>query len=101
MRYEDVGPAEALDLIRTLPPGSAFRRAVAGRYGEFSEAEECAARLVDAMWAIACARAGVPEEEVPHVLRPSELRAADAERDRAAAAARRIEDTEWEEVANG
>lgn len=93
VRYDDVEADEAIDLIETLPRGSAYVRAVRPDLS-WSEVREAVADLQDTLWEIAYARAGSREEPY-RVTRPADVVARAAARDKARATRRRIEGGEW------
>lgn len=96
--YEEVPVDEAIDLILTLPRGSLWRSAQL-EFGEWDEARENAADVVDAIWKlIALLSSARSTEAAPSVTRPSDLRARKAARERAASVRERIGSTRWEEV---
>lgn len=89
---------EAIDLVLTLPRGSMWRSAQV-EFGEWGEARENAADVVDAIWAlIGLLSSARTTEGAPTVTRPSDLRERKAARERAASVRERIENTKWEEV---
>lgn len=100
VRYEDVDPEEAVDLILTLPAGSAWRDA-RSPYGSWSEEREGTADVLDQiarfMWLFATGST----EGVQLVTRPSDLARQEAARRRAKAARERMETTEWEGMPDG
>ena len=61
MRYDDVDADEAVDLIATLPRGSAYVRAVRPDLA-WSEQREGIADLQDTMWQVAYALRGVKDD---------------------------------------
>ena len=68
-------------------------------FGEWDEARENAADVVDAIWAlISLLSSARTTEGAPRVTRPSDMRARKAARQRAASVRKRIESTTWEEV---
>lgn len=88
---------EAIDLVLTLPRGSLWRSAQV-EFGEWGEARENAADVVDAVWALIALVARGTTEGAPSVTRPSDLRERRAARERAASVRERIRNTTWEEV---
>jgi len=98
VRYEDVGPDEAVDLILTLPEGSAWRRA--GRpFGELSERERLAYDVVDAILRLTHMLSDARTTDgAPTLTRPSDLEARAAAAAEARARRERMESTEWEEA---
>ena len=97
MRYEDVEPSEAVDLIATLPQGSLYRSALLG-YTELDERRELAYDIVDELRRFMTLYATGSTKDAALTVRP-EHAALDAERrKRAKTALRKIEETEWEEV---
>lgn len=97
--YEDVPPDEAVDLIMSLPPGSAFV-AKANPALSWSPEIEALADVRDTLWEIAYARAGVKEEPY-RVPRPRRAAAAAKAKQRAAGVRGRIEGTKWVDVGGG
>ena len=71
MRYEDVAADEAVDLISTLPRGSAYVRAVRPDLA-WSEQREGVADLQDTLWQIAYALRGVSSDPY-RVTRPADV----------------------------
>ena len=98
--YDEVGVAEAYDLVRTLPDGSLT---VAALHPERSWTREqhLAADIVDSVYAAATALCGGKASEAPRVPRPRDVAAAGAAAERAASVRDRIENTEWVEVTDG
>lgn len=90
-------PDEALDLIATLPDGSAYVRSMWPARA-WSESRVMTADLVDTLWSIAFARAGLNYEDAPRVTRPSDALARIAAAERSKRTRDVIENTEWEEV---
>lgn len=89
---------EAIDLVLTLPRGSMWRSAQV-EFGEWDDARENAADVVDAIWAlISLLSSARTTEGAPSVTRPSDMRARKEARERAASVRKRIEGTTWEEV---
>ena len=89
---------EAIDLILTLPRGSMWRSSRV-EFGEWDEARENSADVVDAIWAlISLLSSARTTEGAPSVTRPSDMRARKAARERAASVRRKIAETKWEEV---
>lgn len=96
--YEEVPVDEAIDLILTLPRGSLWRSAQL-EFGEWDEARENAADVVDAIWAlISLLSSAHTTEGSPTVTRPGDLRERKAALERARRARERIEGTTWEEA---
>lgn len=95
MRYDDVEPDEAIDLVRTLPPGSLY---VAKKRPDlaWSEARELAADIRDDIIAAAYALRGV--DGAPRVVRPSDIVARRAASSRAREVRKKIEASAWEQV---
>ena len=98
--YDEVGAAEAYDLVRTLPDGSLT---VAALHPERSWTREqhLAADVVDSVYAAATALCGGKASEAPRVPRPRDVATAGAAAERAASVRARIENTEWVEVTDG
>lgn len=88
---------EAVDLVMTLPRGSLWRSS-RRPYGEWTEAEELAANVVDAINRLIQLYATGSTEGARRTVRPHTLEAADAERDRAKRAKEKIMNTAWEEA---
>ncbi len=88
---------EAIDLVLTLPSGSLWRSS-RRKYGEWTEAEELAANVVDSINRLIQLYATGSTEGAQRTVRPQTLEAADAERDRAMRAKERIMNTAWEEA---
>ncbi len=97
VRYEDVEPDEAVDLIMTLPAGSLWRSSQI-EYGEWDEQRSGFADVVDAVYALAQLIAKGSTEQAQRTVRPETLRARKAAASKAGATRRRILDTKWEEV---
>lgn len=98
--YDEVPTDEAVDLVLTLPRGSAWRAAGVA-HGEWGDAREDSADVVDMLARVIQLVATGSTEGAWRVTRPSDLRRMDAERARAAEARRRMDETEWEEVDGG
>lgn len=89
---------EAIDLVLTLPRGSLWRSAQL-EFGEWDEAREGVADVVDAIWAlISLLSVARTTEGAPRVTRPSDLRERKAARERAARVREAIGKTRWVEV---
>lgn len=98
MAYEDVPLDEAIDLVLTLPRGSLWRSAQV-EFGEWDDAREGVADVVDAIWAlISLMSTARTTEGAPRVARPSDMRDRKAARKRAASVRERIENTTWTEA---
>lgn len=97
MRYEDVEPGEACDLVATLPRGSALRSALS-EFGEWGEARECAADVVDEVERFLQLVATGSTEGANRLPRPADLARRKAAAARARSVRERIENTEWEEA---
>ena len=95
--YEDVPVEEAIDLIETLPAGSLWRSSQL-EFGEWDEARENAAGVVDAVWSLIHLIVSGTTEGSPRVTRPDDMRARRADADRARAVRERLRDTRWEDV---
>lgn len=100
MRYEDVDPDEAYDLVRTLPDGS-LTAAALDPARAWGSAEQWSANVVDAVWALISLVATHTTEGAPRVTRPGDAERAERAHGRAEAARERIEKTEWEEAGLG
>ena len=98
--YDEVGAAEAYDLVRTLPDGSLT---VAALHPERSWTQErhLAADIVDSVYAATTALCGGRASDAPRTPRPQDVVAAGAAVERAASVRDRIENTEWVEVTDG
>lgn len=89
---------EAIDLVLTLPRGSMWRSSQV-EFGEWDEAREGFADVVDAVWAlISLMSSKGTTEGAPSVTRPSDMRERKAARERAASVRKRIAETRWEEA---
>ena len=95
--YDEVDAGEAVDLIKTLPRGSAYRAALDvadswpdWRY-EMAAVRDC---LLNLMWRAAL----TPTEESPHVPRPAEVVSAAAKRAKSKQVKAALEQGEWEDV---
>ena len=97
MAYDDVPTEEAVDLIMTLPRGSRWRAAHM-EFGEWDDARESAADVVDAVQRLIRLACTGSTDGALVVARPRVLRARKAASDRARAARELIESTRWEEV---
>lgn len=95
--YDEVGPEEAIDLIRTLPRGSLWRSAQM-EFGELTDEEELAAQIQDRIYQLMQLIATRTTEGAPRVTRPHDMRERKRAAERAREARRRLEETEWEEV---
>lgn len=93
MRYEDVGADEAVDLIATLPRGSAYVRAVRPDLA-WSEQREGIADLQDTLWEIAYALRGVSTDPY-RVTRPADVAARKVAAAKSADVRSTIEGGEW------
>lgn len=94
--YDDVGISEAVDLILTLPRGSAYIKATHPEFS-FTEVEEGVADLRDEMRDIAFFLRGI-SEPAPHVLRPKDFIAQQKAKKRSEEARKRLLETKWEAV---
>lgn len=93
MRYDDVDADEAVDLIATLPRGSAYVRAVRPDLA-WSEQREGIADLQDTVWQVAYALRGVAGD--PHrVTRPADVVARREASAKAGSVRQAIEGGEW------
>ncbi len=88
---------EAVDLVMTLPRGSLWRSS-RRPYGEWTEAEELAANVVDSINRLIQLHATGSTEHAQRTVRPSMLEEAEAERERARRAKEKIMGTTWEEA---
>lgn len=96
--YEDVPTDEAIDLIATLPRGSLWRSAQV-EFGEWDDARENSADVVDAIWKLISLLSDAHTTEgAPTVARPQDLRERKMAAERARAVRERIEGTRWQEV---
>lgn len=98
VKYEDVEPDEAIDLIRTLPQGSLYRGAK-NPVNSWTEQQYVYADILDSLNTIAWRLYGCPKKAQPKAI----TRPADAVARRKAAAKakevkRRIAATSWEAV---
>ena len=100
MRYEDVDPDEAYDLVRTLPDGSLTAAAIDPSRAWGAD-EQWSANVVDAVWALIALVANHTTEGAPRVTRPGDAERAERTHARAEAARRRMESIEWEEAGLG
>lgn len=97
-RYEDVDPEEAIDLIMTLPRGSLWRSAQI-EYGEWDDAKESSADVVDAISRLTSLLSSAGSTEGAQlVVRPEMLRERKKALERAKSTRKRIAETDWEEV---
>lgn len=99
LRYEDVPTAEAIDLIKTLPPGSMYVAAT-DPLRAWSESRHHAADVVDALSVVAWTLGAYDETvtEPPRVTRPRDVLARELERARRDRATATLEDGGWEEM---
>ena len=99
MRYEDVGNAEAIDLIQTLPQGSLYVAAT-DPLRAWSAERHGVADVVDALsvvaWALGAYDPSVTEP--PRVTRPRDLMERALAHERKEMARASIEHGEWEEL---
>lgn len=95
--YDDVPTDEAVDLVLTLPRGSMWR-ASRRPYGEWSDADERAADVVDALSRFMTLYATGSTEGARLATRPRDMEEAAMERERARRAKEAIESTVWEEA---
>lgn len=95
--YEDVPADEAVDLIETLPAGSLWRSSLV-EFGEWDEAREGRADVVDMLWKLMQLVATGSTEGAPQVTRPGDLRARRADAERAREVRERMRNTRWEEA---
>lgn len=98
--YDSVEPGEAVDLVLTLPRGSLYRSSLSP-YGEWDDARESAADVVDAIYALIAYQARGTTKDAPKLTRPSDMEARDAAAKRSREVRRRIAETKWEEVGDG
>lgn len=91
--YEDVGIEEAIDLINTLPRGSAYVSATRPEHS-WTDEKEAMADLIDAL-------AFMLRGWDKYVRRPSDVAAQHRAVERARRARAVIERTNWEEVEGG
>lgn len=100
-RYDDVDPEEAVDLILTLPRGAMWRASQL-EYGEWDDAKDSAADIVDAISRlISLLSSAGTTEGAQLVVRPAMLRERKAAVERARETRRTIAETRWEEVDDG
>lgn len=96
---EDV--EETLDLIATLPDGSAYARAT-NPAREWDQSQHNTADVIDSLWQIQAARAGLDTANAPCIERPAQRVARLSHETRAREKAKRaydlINNAEWEEV---
>ena len=100
MRYEDVEPAETVDLIETLPAGSAWRAAQHVQ-DAWTDHDYILAQAADALGVLAHGMRyeGDPEPRpLQRELRRQAEAATPAAKERAASVREKLENTEWMEV---
>lgn len=95
--YDEVPVDEAIDLIETLPAGSLWR-ASQRPYGEWDDAQERCAQVIDAVSRFMHLFAHGTTEGAQRVMRPEDIEELARARSAARSVRSRIEDTEWEEV---
>lgn len=96
-RYDDVEAGEAVDLIMTLPAGSAYMATVDPAL-EWSREQDDIADVKDAILYTAYLLSGNDASQAPRVVRPLDIVRREQARARAASARRTIEETEWVEA---
>lgn len=101
VRYDDVDPAEAVDLVRMLPQGSLYLAALDPHLGWRHEEHELA-DLCDGLSRLTHMLSDARTTEgAPLVERPGQREDAEAAVARSRRIRRRIEDTEWEAIEVG
>lgn len=97
MSYDDVPTDEAIDLVRTLPPGSRYVAAT-DPLGSWPDERHRSADVVDALMVVAWALGAYKADEPPRVVRPRDAWAREVAAGRARAARAQVEDGDWEEA---
>lgn len=97
--YDEVEPAEAIDLITTLPHGSLYVAAVRPEYAWTVE-REALADIQDVIYSAMWAYGICITDEPPTVVRPRDIERTKRERERTKQAIKRLQDpnVKWEEV---
>lgn len=97
--YDEVEPAEAIDLITTLPHGSLYVAAVRPEYAWTVE-REALADIQDVIYSAMWAYGICTTDEPPTVVRPRDIERTKRERERTKQAIKRLQDpnVKWEEV---
>lgn len=95
--YDSVESDEALDLIRMLPEGTAFRAKQNYAYS-WSKVEHSLANIQDALYQVAFMGSGKQPDEVPRVTRPADIVARRKANEKRIKARKRLETTQWKEV---
>lgn len=95
--YDDVPPAEAVDLIRTLPPGSLYRAAL-DLADAWSDEQHFRADVVDQLNLVAWRLLGCPGKAPRAITRPADVAARREAARKAREVRERIGSTRWEAV---
>lgn len=96
--YDDVPAGEAVDLILSLPPGSAYKAAASPALA-WSDAKHWMADVMDLLLIVNWRLMGCPVELKPApVERPGDAELRIRAREKAREAREKIEGTEWEEA---